>query len=170
MTPVPARASTASRIRTSRERSWYDRSAAPAGRSAPTAPRLPLQPPAERCRRDALRDYDRLAAAFRTLIDEPMPPPTPPLMPPTAAPVAATAPAVAKAAGCGDPAGPSRSPASPRVFYEALDDAIAAASGMYDALCDWRDVGSSVDSPHAVATATAATATAAAGGYGDNPA
>lgn len=87
-----------------------------------------------------MRDYERLAAAFRTLTDEPMP-------------------ASTEATGCGDPAGPSRSPASPRVFYEALDEAIAASSSMYDALCDWRDVGSSLDSPPtASAAATAATA------------
>ena len=35
-------------------------------------------------------------------------------------------------------------PPSPRAFYDAMDEAIAAASALYDTLCDWRDAGSAI--------------------------
>ena len=75
-----------------------------------------------RCRSDAARDYDRLVAAFRVLLDESPDPP----------------PSLAEMRRNGG------SPPSPRAFYDAMDEAIAAASAVYDTLCEWRDAGSAV--------------------------
>ena len=72
--------------------------------------RLPAPPPAVRGRSDAVRDCERLGAAFRSLID--------------------CHDAAARELGGGAP--------SPSGMYDAFDEAIAAANAVSDTLCEWR--------------------------------
>ena len=112
----------------------YDRS------RGSSAPRLPAVPPAVRSRNDAIRDYDRLAAAFARLLVEALPPP-PPSQP-----------------------GPC-SPNTPRRDCDSIDEAIAAANALSETLCEWRKVGFDVASSSSTSTTTATTA---ASGNDDN--
>ena len=113
----------------------YDRS------RGTSAPRLPAVPPAVRSRNDAIRDYDRLAAAFARLLVEALPP-SPPSQ---AAP---------------------RSPNTPRRECDSIDEAIAAANALSETLCEWRKVGFDVASSSS--TSTTAATTAASGNDDDN--
>ena len=67
-----------------------------------------------RCRGDAMRDYDRLASAFKELLAMPLPSSSSPV-PPACSP-----------------------PRTPRPEFDAFDDAIAAANALSDTLCEWR--------------------------------
>ena len=95
------------------------------------APRLPAVPFAVRSRNDAIRDYDRLAAAFARLLVEALPPP-PPSQP------------------------GSRSPNTPRRECDSIDEAIAAANALSETLCEWREVGFADTSSSTAAAATTA--------------
>ena len=94
-----------------------------------------------RSRNDAIRDYDRLAAAFARLLVEALPP-SPPSQP-----------------------GPC-SPNTPRRDCDSIDEAIAAANALSETLCEWREVGFDVDSSSS--SSTTAAATTAASGNDDN--
>ena len=113
----------------------YDRS------RGSSAPRLPAVPPAVRSRNDAVRDYDRLAAAFARLLVEALPPSPP-----------------SQHGSC--------SPNTPRRGCDSIDEAIAAANALSETLCEWRKVGFDVDSSSS--TAAAAATTAASGNDDDN--
>lgn len=89
--------------------SQYDRSRGFAPRS------LPTPPPAMRCRGDAMRDYDRLASAFKELLAMPLSTSSPQPTPPGGSPCR-----------------------TPRPEFDAFDDAIAAANALSDTLCEWR--------------------------------
>ena len=115
----------------------YDRS------RGSSAPRLPAVPPAVRSRNDAVRDYDRLAAAFARLLVEALPP-SPPSQP------------------------GSCSPNTPRRDCDSIDEAIAAANALSETLCEWRKVGFAAVSSSSVAAATTAATTAASGNDDDN--
>lgn len=79
-------------------------------RSRTSGPRrLPTPPLAVRSRSDAMRDYDRLAAAFKGLL--------------AASPSQATQ---------------HKAPNTPRHEFEAIDEAIAAANALSETLCEWR--------------------------------
>ena len=107
------------------------------------APRLPAVPPAVRARNDAIRDYDRLAAAFARLLVEALPP-SPPSQP------------------------GSNSPNTPRRECDSIDEAIAAANALSETLCEWRKVGFDVASSSSTTTAAAAATTAASGNDDNN--
>ena len=113
----------------------YDRS------RGSSAPRLPAVPPAVRSRNDAIRDYDRLAAAFARLLVEALPT-SPPSQP------------------------GSNSPNTPRRDCDSIDEAIAAANALSETLCEWRAVGFAGASSSS--TSTTATTTAASGNDDDN--
>ena len=115
----------------------YDRS------RGSSAPRLPAVPPAVRSRNDAIRDYDRLAAAFARLLVEALPT-SPPSQP------------------C------SNSPNTPRRDCDSIDEAIAAANALSETLCEWRKVGFDVASSSTTAAAAAAATTAASGNDDNN--
>ena len=87
---------------------YYDRSRT----SGPQ--RLPTPPLAVRSRSDAMRDFDRLAAAFKGLLSA---------SPPQAA--------------------QRDAPSTARHEFEAIDEAIAAANALSETLCEWRGAMSS---------------------------
>ena len=94
--------------------------------------RLPAPPPPVRSRSDAARDYERLKAAFRSLLD---------------AHDSEHGAAISGGGGGGGGGGCGPAP-SPSATYDSFDEAIAAANAVSVTLCEWKaDVEAAAPAP-----------------------